>query len=107
MFVLDPGDGLLAGSAFASWENREQDAGIFQVWLDEDLRGQGWAEALMDAAEAFSADLGAPACALWVADGNGRARRFYERCGYMPSGITQPFRDGEELLLRKVLPRPS
>lgn len=63
---------------------------IIWMWVDPAFRGQGVGDALV----AFALDwcrargLG---CLLWVADGNERARRFYQRLGFTPTGARQPF----------------
>ena len=55
-----------------------------------------------------AADGGAGTVALWVADGNDRARRCYERLGFVPTGVRQPLPSdpavGEELLRRSLRP---
>ncbi|MDA1010168.1 MAG: GNAT family N-acetyltransferase, partial [Chloroflexi bacterium] len=79
-FVLDRGDGRLAGLATVRLEALS--AEVNQMWLDEDLRGQGHAEALLHAAEAFAQERGVVCMELWVEDDNHRAIRTYERCGY-------------------------
>ncbi len=105
LFVLDRGDGRLAGSAAAMANPQHQDMGVIQMWLDADLRGQGWADALLAAAEGHARGLGRTACALWVVETNEPARRFYERCGYTFTGITEMNERGlKECLMRRVLP---
>jgi GNAT superfamily N-acetyltransferase len=51
--------------------------------------GTGAAKALMDAAVADIRVDGAREAVLWVGEANGRARRFYEREGWTPSGETR------------------
>ena len=104
LFVLDRGDGRLAGSAAAFVEGDAAEPQIIQMWLDEDLRGAGWAEQLLAAAEAHVRALGHPSCVLWVADGNDRARRLYHRCGYALTGVQgDNGRGGLEHQMRKHL----
>ena len=68
-------------------EGESAEPQVIQMWLDEDLRGAGWAEQLLAAAEAHARALGHASCHLWVAEGNDRARRLYERCGYALTGV--------------------
>lgn len=104
LFVLDRGAGRLAGSAGLMIEAGRADPEIVQMWLDEDLRGDGWGEALVAAAEARALARGWSACTLWVEDDNPRARRFYTRSGYRPTGLDEPNRrGGKTLCLRRVL----
>jgi GNAT superfamily N-acetyltransferase len=51
--------------------------------------GTGAAEQLVSAALAAMAERGARDAFLWVAEANARARRFYEREGWTPSGETR------------------
>lgn len=105
LFVLDRGDGALAGSAAAMVNPEVAEMDIIQMWLDEDLRGRGWAERILGAAEAYALTRGRGACVLWVADGNDRARRFYERTGYALTGREETSERGiREFLMRKELP---
>lgn len=105
LFAVDRGDGSLAGTAFVRVSpDPPHDGYVGAMWVDEDLRGGGWADALLDAAEHFARTLGAPAVGLWVEAANARARRFYERRGYAATGITEPDgRGGTTYLLRKEL----
>jgi ribosomal protein S18 acetylase RimI-like enzyme len=105
VFALDRGDGTLAGTAYVRvLPDPPHDGSVGAMWLDEDLRGSGWAEALLGAAEKFARALGAGAVTLWVAGGNERARRFYARTGYISTGIEEPSaREAPTLLLRKDL----
>lgn len=107
-FVLDRGDGILAGSAFVTVASDLPDhAEVFQMWLDDDLRGGGWADLLLDTAVRFALALGSRTTRLWVYAENGRARRFYERAGYLPTGVEQLGPQGSFLhLLRKNLSPP-
>jgi ribosomal protein S18 acetylase RimI-like enzyme len=62
---------------------------VVGMWVAPEVRGGETAEALLAAALA-SARPAAEAVVLWVADGNARARRFYERAGFRGTGERQP-----------------
>ncbi len=62
---------------------------LVAMWVDPRQRGAGVAGALLEAALA-SARADADAVTLWVADGNPRARRFYEKAGFRSTGERQP-----------------
>jgi ribosomal protein S18 acetylase RimI-like enzyme len=79
---------------------------LVAMWVAPDRRGTPAASFLVEAVcERASAD-GARAVVLWVADGNDRARRFYERLGFRPTGVRQPLPSnpdvGEELMRRRL-----
>lgn len=59
---------------------------VEQVYLSARHRGTGVADALMEAAEGGVRDAGHPSAWLAVVPGNGRARRFYERRGWVDTG---------------------
>ncbi|MDA1241404.1 MAG: GNAT family N-acetyltransferase, partial [Chloroflexi bacterium] len=79
-------------------------AEVNQMWLDEDRRSQGYAEALLAAAEDFARERGVVSIELWVEDDNPRAIRVYERCGYQATGEGEPnLRRGATLRFTKLL----
>ena len=57
-----------------------------QVYVAADHRGTAVAARLMAAGEAIVAGRGFAVAWLAVVEGNGRARRFYERCGWSNAG---------------------
>jgi GNAT superfamily N-acetyltransferase len=70
---------------------RDEDAGpgegeLFALYADPARWGTGAGRALMEHVLADFAARGIPALALWVLDGNARARRFYERAGLAADG---------------------
>ncbi len=63
-------------------------AGALLSWLftDPGEWGSGLAQSLHDSAIAAMRAAGHAEAELWVHDANGRARRFYERNGWAPTG---------------------
>lgn len=107
VLAVDRGDGNLAGTAFVRVSSEPpHDGYVGAMWVDEDLRGAGWADALLEAAERFAQRLGATAVELWVSGSNPLARRFYERNGYRPTGVQEPQSSGiiAHMLLKPLLP---
>ena len=83
-------------------------AHLVAMWVRPASRGTGAATALVEAVCAWAAGEGRRAVSLWVADGNDRARRFYERLGFTGTGERQPLpsnpRIGEERMERTLRP---
>lgn len=65
---------------------------VISMWVAERWRGTGVADELLRAVIDWAAAQGAPALCLGVADGNDRARRFYERAGFRVTGNSEPLR---------------
>ncbi|MFF5288593.1 GNAT family N-acetyltransferase [Paractinoplanes globisporus] len=59
---------------------------VEQVYVDAAFRGDGVADSLLAEAERLVAADGHPAAWLAVVPGNARARRFYERAGWVDDG---------------------
>ncbi|MCX5387246.1 GNAT family N-acetyltransferase [Streptomyces sp. NBC_00083] len=62
---------------------------VYALYVRPDLIGQGVGRALLDAAHISAKAQGFDSVALWVLGGNERARRFYERAGYVADGAEQ------------------
>ncbi len=60
---------------------------LYAINLHPDAFGTGAGTALLAGAEAGLAGLGHVAATLWVVPGNARARRFYERQGWVHDGV--------------------
>jgi ribosomal protein S18 acetylase RimI-like enzyme len=80
---------------------------LLSMWVSPDLRGTGCADILVSAAARAVRAESAEQLTLWVADGNDRARAFYLKTGFRPTGIRQVFRrhdgsafDEEKLVMR-------
>jgi ribosomal protein S18 acetylase RimI-like enzyme len=110
ILAVDRGDGTFAGTAFVRVSAEPpHDGYVGAMWVDEDLRGAGWADALLDEAERFSQRLGSAAVELWVSGSNPLAQRFYERNGYRPTGVEEPQSSGiiAHMLLKPLPPAGS
>ena len=95
--------GIVAGISTADQPDVRH---LVAMWVAADRRGTSVAEELVDAVCGWARLQGAGRVTLWVADGNPRARRFYERVGFSSTGQRQPLPSapeiGEELLQRRV-----
>jgi ribosomal protein S18 acetylase RimI-like enzyme len=90
-----PAEARIAGMAAARVRPRPGQADehaewrLMSVWLSPDLRGTGVATRLVDAVRGQARRSGASLISLWVTDANERARAFYERLGFEPTGRHQ------------------
>ena len=57
---------------------------LVAMWVDPSLRGTGVAAGLVDRVVDWARTRGAARVVLTVEAGNDRARRLYERCGFVP-----------------------
>jgi ribosomal protein S18 acetylase RimI-like enzyme len=79
---------------------------LVSMWVSPQVRGSGVADRLVTAVSNDAGAAGASTVTLWVAAGNDRARGFYERMGFRPTGNKQTYQragasalDEEELAL--------
>jgi GNAT superfamily N-acetyltransferase len=63
---------------------------VYSMWVDERWRGRGVATSLLDEVVRWAIDEGVGSLGLDVTDRMGRARRFYERYGFVTTGVTLP-----------------
>lgn len=67
----------------------QQEANLIGMWVAPEARGSVAGEQLVEAVCARAADLGHRRVLLDVVEGNDRARRFYQRCGFAFTGRRQ------------------
>lgn len=80
------------------------DAGQLRgLYVEPAAQGAGLGAALHDFALAELAQRGASEATLWVFEGNGHARAFYERRGWTADGATGVAAEAPELRYRKTL----
>ena len=65
---------------------------VISMWVDPAHRGTGIADGLLGAVVAWAEAEGATGLCLAVAEDNPRARHFYERAGFFPSGPGESLR---------------
>jgi GNAT superfamily N-acetyltransferase len=92
-----PGQDL---SAPRSWQ-------LVGMWVDPTARGSGVADRLVDAVARHARAEGASTLTLWVTEVNDRARAFYLRLGFRPTGVRDLVRPEEpdhweELMVRDL-----
>ncbi|KOT66295.1 MULTISPECIES: GNAT family N-acetyltransferase [Streptomyces] len=95
--VAERDGGLVGWAAFGP--ARGQDGGprrppggeLYALYLSPERIGTGIGHALMDACLLRAAQQGFPSLCLWVLKGNVRARRFYERAGFLADGAEDAY----------------
>jgi ribosomal protein S18 acetylase RimI-like enzyme len=84
-------DGVLVGMVAGYGTDDEPGVRhLVSMWVAAEARGTGAATALAGEVCRWAAADGARTVSLWVADGNDRARRFYERLGFTGTDERQP-----------------
>jgi GNAT superfamily N-acetyltransferase len=103
VFVDDAFAGMAGG-----FVQESGDVMLFGMWVAPERRGSGLAEELALAVVEWARGVGVPRVTLWVVRSNGRAHRFYERLGFVPSGRNNVVRDelDDELALA-LEPEPA
>ena len=92
-FTADAGSGtpvgLVAGVPPAE---RTGACEVVSMWVAPPWRGKGVADTLLDAVERWARAGASASLVLRVSNRNERARRFYTRKGFVPSGNVEPLR---------------
>ncbi len=92
VLVAEDPSGNVVGIAAVGRHRGSADPTVGELWM-MNLAPAAWgrdiAPPLLRAAEKGLRDLGFSAAVLWVAEGNGRARRFYEREGWTLDGAVK------------------
>jgi ribosomal protein S18 acetylase RimI-like enzyme len=104
-------DGQPAGLAAALPPRPEPGQGrawhLVSMWVSPGARGGGLADLLVGAVTEHARRAGADRVTLWVAVGNERARAFYRRMGFTPTGRRQTYpRPGADGLDEEEFARP-
>ena len=105
-------DGDPAGTAAGKVDNPGDEfavPGAWQLvgmWVDPKFRGTEVGSALVERVAGHAASQGAGTLVLWVTEINDRARRFYQRLGFVPTGARQPVRpdDPDHIELQMIRP---
>ena len=88
-------DGQPAGMVAALPPRPERGHGhawhLVSMWVSPAARGAGLADRLVAAVTEHARQAGADWVTLWVAVGNERARAFYRRTGFLPTGRRQQY----------------
>ena len=89
--------GILTVNAARDKDVPESTGELIGLYLDPDYIGRGYGRLAMDWAKAELRARGFSTMVLWVLDRNDHAKRFYEKCGFVPDGIVKPSGLGERM----------
>ena len=93
VMVAVPGPEMVGFARFRPTRDKGEDtalvAEISQIYIAPELWGRGLGKRLMSTALARVAVSGYAQATVWVLDTNWRARRFYERCGWVQDGAAR------------------
>lgn len=94
-FMVLDNDGAIYGTVAISPSAEGNDVWFLKrLYLDSDLRGQGWADSMMDWAFDMARRLGAKHLHLWSDVRFERAHAFYTRRGFHHDGRVRTMNDG-------------
>lgn len=87
-FIVEDDDGEIVGFATVGPDVDEPAGLLYLMYVAPHAWGRGAGFALLIAARDALMELGFTKAVLWVLESNARARRFYERDGWLPDGRT-------------------
>lgn len=87
-------DGVVAGTVSGGPTDESTASAMTAMWVDPRYRRQGLGDLLVKTVVDWARSAGYGVMVLWVADGNGKAERLYERNGFASTGASQEMRPG-------------
>ena len=103
-FYLGYYEGVPAGMASGGWhEHYPGTHWLFGMYVSPSARGTGLAGALVDAVAAWARAEGGTALHLHVTESVARARRFYEKMGFVPTDEVTPMHRDPSLQLMEMV----
>lgn len=79
------------GMVAAIPRRQRDECGLGAMWVDPAWRGRGLADRLAAEVVAWARTEGKRRIDLWAPADDPRARGFYQRAGFVPTGLTRPF----------------
>ena len=77
---------------------------VWGMWTDPAFRGQGLGSRILDEVTAWAQGAGRTPY-LHVTEGNDGARALYVACGFEPTGVWEPLREGSQLQVEEMVLR--
>jgi 8-oxo-dGTP diphosphatase len=101
-FVADDGDALRGTITIAEGDDDPTRAHVFAMWVHPSQRRTALATRLVDEALSWARDNAFQRVSLAVTTNNTRARRLYERLGFVATGATWPLKHAPSLSLHEM-----
>jgi ribosomal protein S18 acetylase RimI-like enzyme len=98
--------GAWVGMAVGSRTGEERRAHLYAMWVDPAWRTRGLGTGLVRAVLEWARSWGARSVVLAVTESNDGAARFYERIGFVDTGLRHPLRDGSPVSARVLRREP-
>jgi len=98
-------DGIVRGFALHSPARDEDKPAAYElgaIYVEPAFQGTGVGSALIGHVERRARDLGKPEVIVWAFERNAPARRFYEKHGYSPDGVSKTIEEWQARELRYV-----
>lgn len=94
------GEGGWIGLAVGSHPPGDPVAHLYAMWVEPRHRGEGVGRALVERVAAWALERGAAELELGVTDANAPAEALYRTAGFVETGVSEPLREGSDLILR-------
>jgi len=98
VFYIAMDDGAPCGMIAGKFDDiMPRRAWVLSMWVEPSHRRSGLGARLMDEVERWARSLAICELYLHVTSNNSTAQTFYERCGFIHTGITQPYENDPAL----------
>lgn len=94
--AIGPG-GWVGMAVGAPHREHPGELGLFAMWVDPSVRGEGIGRRLVDAVIGWARTAGFGSIRLRATTSNDDAIRLYERCGFLDDGDREPLREGSDV----------
>lgn len=104
LLAVHEGAGVAMGGGYVPPDADVDVAWLWGMWTDPAVRGRGVGRLVLDRLVAWAQDAGRTPY-LHVTEGNDAARALYVSCGFVPTGVWEPLREGSPLRIEEMVLR--
>lgn len=97
-YVADNNNTIIGNLIIGKYDGDDNIGEVGAIYLLPDFWGKGYGKFMMDFALKELKNIGYNTIVLWVLEDNLRARRFYEKAGFVPSGEKKKINIGKSLI---------